>query len=149
MMITVWAAAFAVLLIIELMTVGLTTVWFCAGSLVALILAIFDVNIWIQVAAFVVVSLGLLIFTRPLVKKMLKKDVPPMNTDRIIGQKCIVAEDVDGLTGNGCVKVAGIIWSAQAEEEDQVFPKGTKVIIKSVSGVKVTVALADENKEEK
>ncbi len=148
MMITVWAVAFAVLLIIELLTAGLTTVWFCAGSLVALLLAIFNVNVWIQIAAFAVVSLALLLFTRPLVKKLMKKEVPPMNTDRIIGKKCIVEEDIDGLTGRGCVKVAGILWSAQAENEEEIIPKGTKVVVKSVSGVTVIVAVADENKED-
>jgi len=139
-----WAVAFVVLVVIELATVGLTTIWFAAGSIVSLVLSLFKVPEWVQIVVFFAVSILLLVFTRPLLKNLLKKKPQPMNTDRVLNRKCIVTEKIDGLSGNGCVKIDGILWSAKAEKEDDEIEVGTKVIVKGVDGVKVIVAIAED-----
>lgn len=146
-MVIFWACLFVVLLLIELATYGLVTVWFCGGALIALLLAALKLPIWLQITAFAVASTALLIFTRPITKKLLGKNRKPMNTDRVLGRKCIVLEDIDGLSGNGSVKIDGIIWSAKSENEDMVIEKGAKVIVKKVDGVKVIVAPDNETEE--
>ena len=59
----IWLGLVAVLLLAEAMTVGLTTIWFAGGALVASIASFFQVNLVIQVLLFLVISLVLLIFT--------------------------------------------------------------------------------------
>ena len=66
-----WLIAAAVLLILELLTMGLTTIWFAGGALVGALTAALHLPVGVQVAAFVVVSVVLLIVTRPLAKKYL------------------------------------------------------------------------------
>ena len=66
-----WLMLFIVLIAIEIITMGLTTVWFAGGSLVAFFAALTGINGYVQVVLFLVISLVLLIFTRPLVKKQL------------------------------------------------------------------------------
>ena len=69
MVVITWIVLLIVFLIIEFITVGLATIWFAGGALVALILAALGVDIGWQVAAFFAVSLVLLFFTRPFVVK--------------------------------------------------------------------------------
>lgn len=147
-MIILWACLFVAFLIIELATAGLATIWFCGGAIIALIMAAFNLPVWSQVAVFAVLSIVLLILTRPIVKKLKSKKVAPMNTERVLGRKSIVIDDIDGLSGNGSVKIDGIIWSAISENDDTVILKGTKVIVKKVDGVKVVVAPCEDNKED-
>ena len=52
----IWLALMAVLLIIEIMTLGLTTIWFAAGALFAFLTALLGLNQGIQIGVFVVVS---------------------------------------------------------------------------------------------
>lgn len=147
-MIILWACLFVAFLIIELATAGLATIWFCGGAIIALIMAAFNLPVWSQIAVFAVLSIVLLILTRPIVKKLKSKKVAPMNTERVLGRKSIVIDDIDGLSGNGSVKIDGIIWSAISENDDTVILKGTKVIVKKVDGVKVVVAPCEDNKED-
>ena len=52
MVVITWIVLLIVFLIIEFITVGLATIWFAGGALVALILAALGVDIGWQVAAF-------------------------------------------------------------------------------------------------
>ena len=69
-----WLIALIVFLIVEALTVGLVSIWFAAGSLVALLVSLAVDNIWIQFAVFFVVSAVCLLALRPLRQKYLKKD---------------------------------------------------------------------------
>ena len=60
-----WLVLLVVLLVIEIITVGLTTIWGAGGALAALILNILDVPFVGQVVAFFIVTILLLVFTRP------------------------------------------------------------------------------------
>ena len=143
MWIVIWAVVFAVMLIIEVATSGLVSIWFCAGSLVALILAIFKVpELW-QCIAFVVVSVVTLILTRPIAKKFLKKDKVPTNSDRIIGKRGLACESVDNLAGTGSVKVDGLVWSARSSD-GTVIPEGTYVTVEEIEGVKAVVKICED-----
>ena len=75
-MIIFWLALFVILLIIEIITVGLTTIWFAGGSMAALIVAAVGGPVWLQVILFLVVSFVLLFFTRPWAVKYLTRIRP-------------------------------------------------------------------------
>lgn len=138
-MIYVWIALTVVFVIAEAATAQLTTVWFALGSVVALILAACGVeSLTVQIIVFIAVSAITLIATRPLVKKMLKKKVVATNADRNIGETGITLSEINNLEATGEVKVKGVVWTARSENGD-VIPKGVKVRVKKIEGVKLIV----------
>ena len=140
----VWLVITVVLAVIEAVTVGLVTIWFAAGAFVALLAAVFGAQLWLQITLFIVSSVLLLIFTRPLVKKHLTSKLQPTNADMVIGKVCVVTEEIDNLMAKGAVSCMGKEWSARTVNGETV-PAGEKVTVKEISGVKLVVSPLEEN----
>ncbi len=137
-----WFILLVIFGIIEAATVGLTSIWFAAGALVAMISAFFQAPIWLQIALFLGVSLIALGLVRPIVRKFILPGYTPTNADRILGKDAVVTEAIDNLSGKGLVSVAGSVWTARSEDS-RVIPAGTVVRILRIEGVKVFVAPAE------
>lgn len=138
-MVWVWLALLILFIIAEVATVQLTTVWFAGGALVALILAAAGVdNILIQIVVFLLISVILLVATRPIVKKHIIKKSQPTNADRCIGSKAIVTEEINNLLGKGAAKVNGVEWTARSED-NEIIPSGSTVTVMKIDGVKIIV----------
>lgn len=133
-----WLILLAVLLVIELATMGLTTIWFAGGSLAAFLGALLGAPIWLQVLLFIIVSVVMLIFTRPIAVKYMNKKVEKTNVESIPGKTAVVVTEIDPLTGTGQVLINGIEWSAKSND-GKVIESGSVVKILSVEGVKVIV----------
>ncbi|MEG2429087.1 MAG: NfeD family protein, partial [Oscillospiraceae bacterium] len=87
-----WGIATVLLIVIEILTVQMVCVWFAAGALAAFIISLFGGSLVWQLASFVIVSILLLILTRPIIKKSTHKEISHTNADSIIGEKGIVYE---------------------------------------------------------
>ena len=133
-----WAALSIVLIIAEIVTVQLVSIWFAAGSLAAFIGSFFGIDFYWQIIIFIIVSVICLAATRPFVKKITKKDHTKTNVDALIGEECIVKEKVDNLNGTGRVILKGLDWAAQSED-NSVIEEGTVCRVLSISGVKVII----------
>ena len=142
-----WLIVIAVCAIVELATMGLTTVWFAGGALVATIVAFFCPYFWVQVLAFIIVSFVLIIFTRPIAVKYFNKDRVKTNAESLIGQRAIVVSEIDNLKGLGEVTVSGLNWSARTLKDGLVVPEKAVVVIRKIEGVKLIVELDDSFKE--
>ena len=134
-----WLGAAAIFVVIEIITMGLTTIWFAGGALVGAVMAAFFLPLWSQIIAFVIVSVILLILTRPWALKDLNSRTVRTNADSLIGQTALVTQDIDNLNAKGQVKVEGQIWTARSISDDVQLHEGQKVMIESISGVKVIV----------
>lgn len=134
-----WLIAMAVLLIVEIITMGLTTIWFAAGALVAVIAALLHAPIAVQFVLFVVVSVILFCFTRPVAEKYLNNSRTKTNINSIIGEEAKVIEDIDNFNQKGAVVVKGLEWTARSVDDNEVIPAGSKVKVIEVSGVKLIV----------
>ena len=134
----IWTGLLIVFTIGEGVTVGLTAIWFAAGSLAALICALLGGPLWLQIALFIVVSALCLLAIRPLAHKYFNSKVEPTNADRIIGTEAMVTEDIHNLQASGAVRIGGITWSARSEH-DTPIPAGTLVRVLRIEGVKVYV----------
>ena len=130
-----WFIAFVILLVIELVTVNLVTIWFAIGAVAAIITTIFTDSILIQAIVFVVVSVISLLITKPLIKKIKKFEIEPTNSDRVIGKIGEVTEKI-GRNKYGEVKVYGNTWTASSK---QVINVGERVKVLSIDGVKLVV----------
>lgn len=136
----VWLGILIVFVGVELATAQLTTIWFAGGALASFILSFFDgISIWIQLVVFVLVSLLLLIFTRPALIKLIDKNKVKTNVETVPGKIALVAEQIDNLAGKGAVEIAGIVWTARAEDDDDIIAVGEKVVVLRIEGVKVIV----------
>ena len=139
-----WLIALIVFLVIEAATLGLATIWFAGGALVALIAAMCGAGLGIQVASFLVVSLVLLIFTRPFAVRFLSKDTLKTNVDRVIGMEGVVTEEISNLVGTGKVSLGGNIWTARTENEGGTIPVDAVVAVLRVEGVKLIVKVKEK-----
>jgi len=138
-MIIFWGAAAVMFIIVEAVTVSLTTVWFALGSLAALVAALLGAKLWLQIAWFIVISVVTMILTRPLVKKYINGRKYPTNADRLIGQTARVSERIDNITATGTVPVDGKVWTARSSSGEAI-EAGTLVIIEDIQGVKLIVS---------
>lgn len=136
---TVWLIVFVACIAIEIITMGLTTIWFAGGALVAAIGAAAGAPLWLQIVLFAAVSLALLYFTRPIAVKYFNKDRVKTNAESLVGKQAIVISEIDNLQGIGQVSVGGQEWSARTTVEGITLPEGSVVIIRAISGVKLMV----------
>lgn len=134
-----WIVILVVLVLVELLTMGLTTIWFAGGSLVACILALAGAPLWAQIVAALVVSIILLLTTRPIAVKYFNKDRVRTNAESLIGHIAIVMSEIDNLQNIGLVNVGGQEWSARSSVDEVKIPAGSVVEILSISGVKLIV----------
>lgn len=133
-----WLIIFVALLVVEIVTLGLTTVWFALGALAAFLAAYVGFGVLVQVIVFLIVSIILLILTRPIAVKFFNQERERTNAESLIGQKAVVKEEINTLRGVGKVEVNGMEWSAKADESD-VIEAGTVILIKGIQGVKLIV----------
>lgn len=139
----VWLGLLILFSIGEALTVGLTSVWFAVGSLMALVCALLGGSLWLQLPLFVVTSALSMLAFRPLARRFINDRVEPTNVDRIIGTEALVTEEIHNLQGKGAVSIGGLTWSARGEKDDQI-PVGTLVRVRRIEGVKVYVETVKE-----
>ena len=82
----IWLILFVVLVVFEIATMGLTTIWFAAGALIAFFASLLHITWWIQFMIFIVVSFVMLVFTRPFAVRFVNRHTTKTNIDSIIGQ---------------------------------------------------------------
>lgn len=140
----IWLGLLAVLLLVEAVTAGLTTIWFAGGALVAAIAAWMGAGVLVQIVLFLAVSGVLLVFTRPLAVKYLNKDKIATNANSLIGKNAVVTIDIDNLAQTGQVLINDVEWTARTSDDSQKVAKGAVVEIKEIRGVKLIV---EEKKE--
>ena len=137
-MIVIWLAVALVMLVIEALTVGLATIWFAAGALVALLAALLDFSIAVQIVLFLAVSICLLGFTRKIFGEKLKAGSEKTNVDALVGEKGVVISPIHPYEV-GQVKVGGQVWSAVGKNPDETFAVDQLVKINAIEGVKLVV----------
>ena len=133
-----WAAAILLFAIAEAVTAQLVSIWFVAGSIAALIAALFGATPIIQAVIFIAVTILALVITRPLVKKYIHPKKEYTNADKVIGQIGIVAEEINNIKATGQVKVDGKIWTARSID-NSIIPTEREIIIERIEGVKLIV----------
>ena len=134
----IWLIAAAVLIVMEIISLGLTTIWFAGGALVAALTAYLGLHWLVQILIFAVISLLLLFITRPLAVKHLMKEPEKTNIEGLIGKSGYVTKTINNLKAEGEVKLNGMEWTARSKD-DSVIEKDEKVVVDSISGVKLIV----------
>jgi len=134
-----WLVLLVVLLVVEAETMGLTTIWFAGGALVSFIATLCGVNVVGQRVIFIIVSMLLLIFTRPIAKKYVNNKTVKTNIDDLIGKKAVVTMAIDNLAEVGEAHLKGNTWMARAIDDGVKIESGAVVIVEEIRGVKLIV----------
>ena len=134
-----WLMAFIILVVMEFLTMGLTTIWFAIGALVSFFASLFGAAVWLQIVLFLVVSLVVLVVYRPLAVKYVNSRRTKTNVDDLIGREAKVIERIDNLNETGRVLLNGIDWSARSTLIGGVIEEDTIVKVMEVQGVKLIV----------
>jgi len=138
-----WIVVAIIFAVIEGFTLGLVTIWFTIGGAAAAVCALAGMPMPGQIAVFFVVSVVLLIFTRPILAKKLKVGREKNYTEQLEGKIGLVVETIEPFS-SGQVKVRGIVWTAIGETDELFAPAGSKVEILRVEGVKLIVKNAQQ-----
>nr|MBP3599274.1 NfeD family protein [Eubacterium sp.] len=134
----VWLVVLAIMLVIEALTLGLTTVWFGVGAIGAAIVAWLGYGIWAQIIVFAILSVVAMALCRPIAVKYLNKDKEKTNVDDVIGKTVVVTKEIDNEQARGTVMLNGMEWTARSED-GRIIAEKEKATVVSVEGVKLIV----------
>ena len=137
-----WLALAVALLVFEIMTQGLTSIWFAGGALAAFVVNLIGGSMWTQIIVFLIVSLALLLFTRPIAMKYYNPRLTKTNAESLVGLDAVVTEDIDNLKAVGRASINGQDWTAR-NIIDEGIPAGTTVTVRQIQGVKLIVEVKD------
>lgn len=133
-----WVIVAVIMLVVESLTLNLTTIWLAGGAFAAALVSFAtDSMVW-QLLVFAVVSLLLIIVTRPLVVEKVNRKAVPTNFDALIGKTAVAISDIDDMQF-GDVKADGKVWTAVPVKGTPVIKEGDKVKIIGIEGVKLIV----------
>ena len=144
-----WLGAIVLFGVAEVVTEGMISIWFVAGSLAGLVTCMSG---WAlgglspeatQVLVFAVVSAAALVLTRPLVRRFMTRPRIPTNSDRVVGMTAKVTEPVDNDRASGAVYVDGKTWTARSADGSAI-PAGTQVKVQKIEGVKLLVQYSEK-----
>lgn len=133
----IWLAFVLLSGAVEALTTQLVALWFVPGAILAMILAFCGVDIWVQVAVFIVLTVVCLVLAKTVFKHFFNPQKEKFNIDAVIGEKCLVTEKIDNVAGRGAVKVKGLEWAARMISDETVVEAGVRVEVIAVEGVKL------------
>lgn len=145
-MVWVWLALTVALLIAELCTTQLVSIWCALGACVTtVIVAIFPrIPVPVQILIFIAVSAALLFSTKKFVKKFLARTKEQStNLELYYDKVAVVTEDINNELATGAVRINGLIWTARSENGETI-EKDSLVIFKKIDGNKAIVVRKGE-----
>lgn len=137
--IVLWLVLMVVFVITELVTVGLTSIWFAVGALCALIAGAVDASFGIQVVIFIAISLVLLFATRPFARKFINTRMVKTNSESLVGEVIRITERVSNIDQTGTAVVKGQEWTVRTDNDNDVIEQGELAKIVRITGVKLIV----------
>lgn len=135
----VWLVLMILFLVVELLTVGLTSIWLAGGALTALLLSMAGLETGWQIGGFLAISFLLLYFTRPFAVKYINRCHEKTNYECLIGTIVRITEPVNNLEQTGRAVVNGVEWTVRTESDETVLQKDTLAEVVKISGVKLIV----------
>lgn len=136
-----WLVLMVAFLAAEAATVSMVSLWFAAGSLAALLVALLGGGVWLQTLLFLAVSAGLLAGLRPLVRRYVAPKVTATNVDSLVGSTGLVTAAIDNVSAAGQVKLGAMVWTARSTSGEPI-PEGTLITVDRIEGVKAFVSPA-------
>lgn len=138
-----WSILLVAAVIAEFGTQQLVSIWFAAGSIVALITAAVGGSEIVQLVVFTAVSLVLLIFTRPILQKFLRFEIRDTNAKADLGKNAVVIQEIDPQKGTGRARLGDVEWRA-VSSDSCIIRVGSVVKVLDIDGTRLIVESATE-----
>ena len=138
----IWLGLMVLFLAVEAATVTMVSLWFAGGALTAMVVSALGGGFLLQMAAFLVVSTGLLALLRPMARKHFTPKLTKTNVDSVIGMEGYVTADIDNVAAIGTVKLGAMEWTARSTS-GQPIAEGVRIRVDRIEGVKVFVSPAE------
>ncbi|MCR5289560.1 MAG: NfeD family protein [Treponema sp.] len=135
-----WFGLFIFFIVIEALTLALTTIWFACGAFALIFISLLPIPLSWQVLLFLLISCSLLFYTRPVALHHFNLKRPALNSDALIGKKVVVTESITSLK-KGAIKVNGIVWTATSVDGSEIAV-GTECTVTDIQGVTAIVKKA-------
>lgn len=133
-----WIVVIIISAVIEAASVQLLTIWFAIGAFAALIADACSAPFYIQVFIFLFVSIVLIIFTRPILKKLMNKN-HKTDVNSEVGKTGTVTTEINPQKNEGRVMLGDVSWIAKSKDMS-VIPADAKVKIEAVDGTTLIVS---------
>ena len=125
----IWLVIAIIMLVIEVVTTGLATLWFALGAIVAMVMDLCGASVASQIIVMAAVSVVCfvlcMIWVRPKLESLRKKNIQRTNADRLIGKEGVVIVPLNAAESKGQVKVDGQVWSAKADADIATYSNVT------------------------
>lgn len=138
-----WLIVFVVFAAMELVSMGMTCIWFAIGALAACVASLLGANWIVQVIVFIIVTVAVLLSLRPLAVKFINGKTEKTNVESLVGKTGKVTKEIDNINGKGLIVVEGVEWTARSVD-DSVLSEGALVTVEEVQGVKAMVKIKND-----
>lgn len=142
MTVLIWLIIMIIFLIAEAITVGLATIWFAAGALAAMAVCALGFGTFVQFMVFFIVSMVLLIFTRPFALKYVNPNKVRTNYEDAVDKIVKITERVDNINGTGTALLNGQEWTVRSRADSEILEPGDLAAVVGIAGVKLIVVKA-------
>ena len=133
-----WLVSMIAFVVIECISYQLMSIWMAVGSGAALIAYFLGADFLVQFVIFIVVSVALIVLTRPFASKFLNSKNEKTNVDNVLGKHAVVIAEIDNIKGVGTIKLGGMEWSARSDDASKIS-EGEIVEVVKIEGVKAIV----------
>ena len=133
-----WLIVFVVFAGLELVSLGMTCIWFAIGALAACVTSFITDNWIIQAVIFVVVTVVVLVILRPIAVKYINQKAEKTNVESMEGKVGKVLVEINNINATGKILVDGMEWTARSSD-GQIIKKDALVEVVNIEGVKAIV----------
>jgi membrane protein implicated in regulation of membrane protease activity len=134
----VWLGLAIALGVLELFSLDLILLMLAAGAIVGMVVALAQLDVWVQVLAAVAASVAALAVVRPsVVKRLHAGPTLVLGHQALVGRQALVVEQISSQGGQ--VRISGELWSARPYDEDVVIEPGTRVDVLEIKGATALV----------
>lgn len=134
----IWLGVLIICVVIEAFTMGLTTIWGAIAALPLIFIARTGLAFKWQLLIFAIITILLIVFTRPFAVKKLKIGKDKTNVNTMIGEEVIITQSITKFQKGLAKAKNGVTWTAKSYE-DKDIPEGSICTITAVEGNTISV----------
>lgn len=128
-----WLVIMVLSILFEAITFSLTTVWAAISALFMVFFCKTGLPLRWQLLIFFLITIILMVFTRPFAVKKLKLGRVATNINSLDGQEVLVVKKITRFDKGEVKSSNGVVWTAMLESGEEI-PKGTVCVVSRVEG---------------
>lgn len=125
----IWLGLMVICIFIEAFTMNLTTIWGAVSCLPLIFISKTNLSIKWQLLIFALLTVILVIFTRPFVVKKLKIGKDKTNVNSMIGEEVLITKSVSKFQKGEAKAKNGVIWTVSSKTDEEIPVDATVKVI--------------------